>query len=185
MVEEKAYELFVTERESLVLEALVKSAVPFSQRAQALLAVDAGSTLEQASLVSGLRVAQIKYWLARFDSGRLSIFPESVLEGIEAGLQSKNILPPAENFAGETADKSFKPKKSGAKKKSSKKKGSIKKEVKAGVSKEKSAGKNKKRKGKKAKKKGKGAKAEKAVKKTGKKQKKKAMSRKSAKKNKK
>ncbi len=111
MVEEKAYELFITERESLVLEALVKSDVPFSQRAQALLAVDAGSTLEQASLVSGLRVTQVKYWLARFDSGRLGIFPESVLEAIETGLQSENLPTTGKASAGQAAGKSKKSKK--------------------------------------------------------------------------
>ena len=180
MVEEKAYELFITERESLVLEALVKSDVPFSQRAQALLAVDAGSTLEQASLVSGLRVTQVKYWLARFASGRLGIFPESVLEAIEAGLQSENLPPTGKASAGKAAGKSEKPKKKGPKKKDSKKK-----RVKAGVSKDKSASKNMEKKGKKAKKKDKGAKAAKATKKGTKKQKKKAAGKKSAKKEKK
>ncbi|MGA7278231.1 MAG: hypothetical protein WBW79_09860 [Desulfocapsaceae bacterium] len=175
MVEEKAYELFITERESLVLEALVKSDVPFSQRAQALLAVDAGSTLEQASLVSGLRVTQVKYWLARFDSGRLGIFPESVLEAIEAGLQSENLPTTGKASAGQAAGKS----------KKSKKKDSKKKRGKAGVSKDQSAKKNMGKKGKKAKKKDKGAKAAKATKKGTKKQKKKAAGKKSAKKDKK
>jgi hypothetical protein len=180
MVEEKAYELFITERESLVLEALVKSEVPFSQRAQALLAVDAGSTLEQASLVSGLRVTQVKYWLARFASGRLKIFPEYLLEALEAGLQSDQLPTPVKTSAGKLAGKSEKPKKSGAKKKGSKKKG-----VKAGLSEDQSAGKKKGKKGKKAKKKDKGKKAEKKAQKGGKKQKKKAAGKKSAKKSKK
>ena len=87
MVEEQRIELFVTEAESLVLEALAQAEVPHSQRAQALLAVDAGSTIEQAAKVANLRVTQVRFWIGRFKNDRLTVFPESLIEEIESFLQ--------------------------------------------------------------------------------------------------
>ena len=87
MVEEQSIELFVTEAESLVLEALAQAEAPHSQRAQALLAVDAGSTIEQAAAVANLKVTQVRFWIGRFRNGRLTVFPESVIKEIESFLK--------------------------------------------------------------------------------------------------
>ena len=87
MVEEQSIELFVTEAESLVLETLAQAEAPHSQRAQALLAVDAGSTIEQAAAVANLKVTQVRFWIGRFRNGRLTVFPESVIKEIESALK--------------------------------------------------------------------------------------------------
>lgn len=87
MVEEQSIALFVTEAESLVLEALAQAEAPHSQRAQALLAVDAGSTIEQAAKVANLKVTQVRFWIGRFRNGRLTVFPESVIKEIESFLK--------------------------------------------------------------------------------------------------
>ena len=88
MVEEQSIELFVTETESLVLEALAQAEAPHSQRAQALLAVDAGSTIEQAAQVANLKVTQVRFWIGRFRNGRLGVFPESLIQEIESALKA-------------------------------------------------------------------------------------------------
>lgn len=88
MVEEPSIELFVTEMESLVLEALAQADAPHSLRAQALLAVDAGSTIEQAAKVANLKVTQVRFWIGRFRNGRLGVFPEALIKEIESYLES-------------------------------------------------------------------------------------------------
>ena len=88
---EREYELFITEEESRVLEALVSSDVPYSQRAQALLAIDAGSSVDQAALVSGLRATQVKYWIGVFSNSRLSVFPDALLVDIEEVLRVEEL----------------------------------------------------------------------------------------------
>ncbi|MGI9537585.1 MAG: helix-turn-helix domain-containing protein [Desulfocapsaceae bacterium] len=88
MVLEQTIELFVTETESLVLEALAQAEAPYSQRAQALLAVDAGSTIEQAAQVANLKVTQVRFWIGRFRNGRLGVFPESLVNEIESSLKT-------------------------------------------------------------------------------------------------
>ena len=87
MVEEQSIELFVTETESLVLEALAQAEAPHSQRAQALLAIDAGSTVEQAAKVANLRATQVRFWIGRFRNGRLGVFPESLIEEMQLSLK--------------------------------------------------------------------------------------------------
>ena len=89
MVEDNGLELLVNEDESLVLEAMAQSDAPFSQRAQAILAVDAGSTIAQAARVANLKDTQVRYWIGRFRNGRLSVFPEALLEELRASLRVK------------------------------------------------------------------------------------------------
>lgn len=89
MVEDNGLELLVNEDESLVLEAMAQSDAPFSQRAQAILAVDAGSTIAQAARVANLKDTQVRYWIGRFRNGRLSVFPEALLEELRASMQAK------------------------------------------------------------------------------------------------
>ena len=88
MVAQQSIEIFVTAEESLVLEALAQAEAPYSQRAQALLAVDAGSTMEQAARVANLKVTQVRYWIGRFRNGRLGVFPEWLIDEMEASVQA-------------------------------------------------------------------------------------------------
>jgi hypothetical protein len=70
-------ELTIDERASL--ERLASAESPFSQRAQALLASSDGADLAGAGLTAGLTANQVRYWLGRFGTRRLSIFPEELL----------------------------------------------------------------------------------------------------------
>jgi len=90
MEEERSIELFVSAEESSILEKIALGEAPFSQRAQAILAADAGSNLEQAAGVSGLRATQVRFWLGRFRHSRLTIFPETMVEKIEDLLRSES-----------------------------------------------------------------------------------------------
>ena len=52
---------------------------PHKQRAQALLLLDHGASREESVAQSGLTPNQVKYWLGRFRSLRLNIFPAEML----------------------------------------------------------------------------------------------------------
>ena len=52
---------------------------PWSQHAQSLLALDTGATQAAAAEQAGLTAGQVKYWLGRFRSDRLDIFPAALL----------------------------------------------------------------------------------------------------------
>jgi hypothetical protein len=93
MVAQKSTEILVTVEESLVLEALAQAGAPYSLRAQALLAVDAGSTIEQAAQVANLKVTQVRYWIGRFRNGRLGVFPNWLIEEMEASVQAASPKP--------------------------------------------------------------------------------------------
>ena len=93
MVAQQSIEILVTAKESLVLEALAQADAPYSQRAQALLAVDAGSTIEQAARVANLKVTQVRYWIGRFKNGRLGVFPDWLIEEMEASVQAASPKP--------------------------------------------------------------------------------------------
>lgn len=125
MVEQQAIELFITETESLVLEALAQTDAPHSQRAQALLAVDAGSTIEQAAQVADLKVTQVRYWIGRFRNGRLEVFPESLVDELTVSVKAGQKL----ESPGKAKKKKEKVKKL-KKKPSADKKGGKKKKVK-------------------------------------------------------
>ena len=88
MVAQQSIEILVTAEESSVLEALAQAEAPYSQRAQALLAVDAGSTIEQAAGVANLKITQVRYWIGRFRNGRLAVFPDWLVEEMEASVQA-------------------------------------------------------------------------------------------------
>jgi len=70
-------ELTVDERAGL--EHIASSEEPHSQRAQGLIALANGADLAEAGSTSGLTVNQMRYWLGRFNTRRLSIFPEELL----------------------------------------------------------------------------------------------------------
>ncbi len=157
MEEERSIELFVSEEESSILEKIALGEAPFSQRAQAILAADAGSNLEQAAGVSGLRETQVRFWLGRFRHARLTVFPEEMIEKIEEQLRSEH---KGEKMADEktkkTEKKSKKVESEEKKKDKDKKKGGKKKsdgaKAKKGKKKEKTAKTGKAKEGKKAKK---------------------------------
>jgi hypothetical protein len=58
---------------------------PYSQRANALLALDQGATQAQAAENAGLTLGQVRYWLGRFREDRLAIFPDPVKSDPGAG----------------------------------------------------------------------------------------------------
>jgi hypothetical protein len=68
-----------TQRNGLlaVCERVAAGEAPWSQRAQALLALDEGATQVGAGARAGLTHGQVRYWLGRFRQDGLSIFPES------------------------------------------------------------------------------------------------------------
>lgn len=65
--------------ERTALNQIAAQDPPFSQRAQALLAIDQGATQSAAGQESGLSLGQVRYWLGKFRKNRLSIFPEALL----------------------------------------------------------------------------------------------------------
>jgi hypothetical protein len=65
----------VTAQEQTVLEQIARGDAPYSQRAMALLALNDGSTQDQAAEKTGLSAGQVKYWAAKFRKQRLDIFP--------------------------------------------------------------------------------------------------------------
>lgn len=128
MTEKSSYELLITEEESLVLEAIAQSVVPYSLRAQALLAIDAGSSAVQAAGVAGLKDTQVRYWVGRFRNSRLQVFPEELLNDIEALVkEQKNQDSAATKSAKKKPVKKKSAKKKQAKKKQAKKIGKSRK----------------------------------------------------------
>ena len=55
------------------------SGSPHSPRAQALLILNTGASQEEAATQSGLTPNQVRYWLGRFRSRRLTIFPDELV----------------------------------------------------------------------------------------------------------
>ena len=84
-------------QEKLILEQIAARGSPHSQRAQSLLAIDAGVTQKIAALQSGQTVGQVNYWLGKFRRDRLGIFPEELLR------QTGSELPPPLQLPGQLA----------------------------------------------------------------------------------
>ena len=66
-------------QEKLILEQIAAGEPPHSQRAESLLAIDAGVTQTTAALQTGQTVGQVSYWLSKFRRDRMGIFPEELL----------------------------------------------------------------------------------------------------------
>ncbi len=66
--------------ERVICMQLTTGEAPHNQRAQALMAIDAGVTQAEAAMQSGLTGEQVRYWLGKFRKDRLSIFPRALLE---------------------------------------------------------------------------------------------------------
>ena len=136
-------------QERLICEQIATGVAPHSQRAQALLALDAGETEAEASRMSGLSDGQVKYWLARFRNDRMNIFPSEspeVDQQVEQDARSKK----EESDAAEAETKAKTVKKDKKKDKKDKKKKAKKKDKKGKKKKAKKKDKKgKKKKGKK------------------------------------
>jgi hypothetical protein len=144
---------------------------PWSQHAQSLLALDTGATQAAAAEQAGLTAGQVKYWLGRFRSDRLDIFPAALLEQTQPepaqdaeASEKAGDQPAAGEEATQTKAAAAAEKPKQKKKKKAKKTGKGKKGKKGKKSKAKKAGQSKKAKkakgtngqsGKKPKKKGK------------------------------
>jgi hypothetical protein len=75
--------LLLEPQERLVCEQITVGQPPYSQRAQFLLAIDAGVTQRAAALQSEQTVGQVSYWLGKFRRDRMGIFPPALLLPIE------------------------------------------------------------------------------------------------------
>ncbi len=125
--------------ERAVCEQLAAGEAPWSQRVQALLAVDKGATQAEAGQRAGLTVGQVKYWLGKFRTGRTAIFPEALLEGLPdpavsaelsvdpGDIQKAKEKPKQKSKKDKKSKKAKKGKKAKTGKKSKKKKGTKKK----------------------------------------------------------
>ena len=107
-------------QEKLILEQIAAGEPPHSQRAESLLAIDAGVTQKIAALQSGQTVGQVSYWLGKFRRERMGIFPEGLLH------QTESAATPSEQLTEQTAPEARPDKKEKTKKKSKKAKASKK-----------------------------------------------------------
>ena len=150
--------------ERAACQRIAAGEAPWSQHAQSLLALDAGATQAAAGEQVGLTAGQVKYWLGRFRSDRLDIFPAALLDQAqdepgqdaeaseEAGDQPAAGAEATQTKAVAAAEK---PKRKKKKKKKAKKTGKGKKGKKSKAKKAKKAKGTKGQSGKKSKKKGK------------------------------
>jgi hypothetical protein len=79
----------LTAQEQAVCMQISKREAPHSQRALALLVLNEGETQGQAADKSGLSTGQVKYWVSRFRNHRLGIFPDPLLDEIDAKAGAK------------------------------------------------------------------------------------------------
>ena len=80
--------LLMNADEKLIFVQLAAGEAPTSQRAQALLALDAGATVEAAAEQSGLTSNQVIYWRGRFGTRRLAVFPDDLVAAArQAGIE--------------------------------------------------------------------------------------------------
>jgi len=122
----------ITKEERTALERIAVTAkAPHSQRALCILAVDSGMSQKKAAEKSGLTPGQAKYWLKKFWSNSLEIFPEEILllnskdsaaPAVEAAPKSLAEVPVADEPASTTGKGSKKKKKKKGNKKKAKKK---------------------------------------------------------------
>ena len=80
--QEKGNRLLSYEERDILGEVATKDP-PFSQRAQALLAIDEGTTQAAAGQQAGLTKGQVRYWLTKFRKVRIAIFPEELLDQVQ------------------------------------------------------------------------------------------------------
>lgn len=153
MSEQSEVNPFLTPDEIQTLTRISTADAPYNQRAQALLALHQGQTVDEAATLTGLRPKQAAYWLNRYQKTRLAVFPAELL--VEPEPTVAETVPEAAAMAAPasaTAQIKEKKGKEGKTKKEKKDKKTKKadKDKKKGK-KEKKAGKKKKKKDKKAK----------------------------------
>ncbi len=81
-------QLHLTSDERTACQQIATGKAPYSQRAQTILALADGASQAEAAQQSGLTENQVRYWLGRFRSKRLDIFPESVRSDKQEAVQS-------------------------------------------------------------------------------------------------
>jgi len=69
--------------ERAILDQIAAQEPPYSQRAQALLAIDQGTTQAEAGRQTGLSRKQVRYWLDKFREVRTATFPEELLNQVQ------------------------------------------------------------------------------------------------------
>lgn len=72
-------DVLLDDEQRAVCEQLTGAEAPHGQRAQALLALDEGTTQAAAADGAGLTKDQVRYWLRRFRQNGLGIFPEELV----------------------------------------------------------------------------------------------------------
>ena len=78
----------LTPHEQAVCQQMAAGVAPHSQRAQALLALNEGSTRAQAAAQAGLTRGQINYWITKFRKARLEIFPAPQVDELEIAAEA-------------------------------------------------------------------------------------------------
>ena len=111
--------------ERAVCAQLATGEAPWSQYAQSFLALDTGATQAAAGEQAGLTAGRVKYWLGRFRSDRLDIFPAALLDQTQPEpAQDAEVSPQAAGEeAAATAEKPKQKKKKKKKRKAKKAKG--------------------------------------------------------------
>ena len=95
MTENKSQKMIeLTAAERAALERIASAEPPHSQRAQGLIVMADGGNLAEAGMASGLTINQMRHWLGRFGTRRLSIFPEELLveETLEEEVEQTPLL---------------------------------------------------------------------------------------------
>lgn len=83
----------LTTQEQAICKQIATRTAPHSQRALALLALNEKSTQAQAAEQAGLTLGQVKYWVAKFRKQRLGIFPDTLLDELDAEAEKAEIEP--------------------------------------------------------------------------------------------
>ncbi len=81
-----------------VCTKLAAGKAPWSQRAQALLAINEGASETVASERSGLRPTQVKYWLNKYQKQGMAIFPEPLLQEMDKPANTSAESNPSEDL---------------------------------------------------------------------------------------
>lgn len=87
---------FLSSEEQAIFSQIAAKEPPYSQRAQALLAVGEGVTQAEAGRQAGLTQGQVRYWLAKFRRDGIDIFPEELLN--QAQMVTQTDTPDVQDF---------------------------------------------------------------------------------------
>ena len=93
----------LSSEERAILSQISTKEPPYSSRAQALLAIDEGTTQVEAGRQAGLTKGQVRYWLGKFRKDGTSIFPEELLNQAQQAVGEDEVqqeMPVAEETAG-------------------------------------------------------------------------------------